>query len=83
MLELMSNEGVKNSMSGLSCFNETKHLDEFFETLRTYDHRAFYGIKSVKFAFDEHPGSVKTLLISDHLFRSKNSLTRKVYVDLA
>jgi protein pelota len=81
MLELMNNEGVKNSMAGLTCFNESKHLDEFFETLRTYDDRACYGIKSVKFAF-ENPGSVKTLLVSDHLFRSKNSNTRKIYVDL-
>ena len=37
MLELMSNEGVKDSIKGLTCFSETKHLHEFFEVLRTKD----------------------------------------------
>ena len=83
MLELMSNENVRNQMEGLTCCNETKHLDEFFETLRQFDNRAAYGYKSVKYAFDSNVGSIKTLLVSDHLFRSKNALTRKIYVDLA
>ena len=82
MLELMNNEGVKNQMSGLTCFNESSHLDEFFETLRQYDNRACYGLKSIQYAFEHNPGCIKTLLVSDHLFRSKNSLTRKIYVDL-
>ena len=57
-------------------------MDDFFETLRTKDNQACYGFKSVEYALD-NPGAVKTLLISDNLFRSKNTEIRKTYVQLA
>ena len=82
MLELMSNQGVKDSIKGLTCFSETTHLDDFFEILRTKDDQAAYGLKSVRHAFSS-AGATKTLLISDHLFRSKSAAVRKIYVDLA
>ena len=40
-----------------------------------------YGLNTCKFAIDNQ--AVATLLISDHLFRSKNINTRKEYVKLA
>jgi len=56
-------------------------LDKFFETLRTIDNQCCYGIKSVEFALQER--AIDTLLISDNLFRAKNTATRTQYVKLA
>jgi len=72
---------VQEKIKNLTCFNESKHLEEFFETLRTSDDKACYGIKSVNFALDAV--AIETLLISDNLFRAKNNVTRSEYVKLA
>ena len=56
-------------------------LDEFFETLRTDYERVCYGLNATKYACEKL--AVKNLLISDHLFRSKNVSTRKTYVAIA
>ena len=68
--ELMQSPAVSKKIENLTCFSEGKHLDEFFETLRTTDDKACYGIKSVEFALGNL--AVETLLVSDHLFRAKN-----------
>ncbi len=56
-------------------------LDRFFETLRTEDEKVCYGIKSVNVAIDND--AVEYLFISDHLFRSKSTEIRLLYVKLA
>ena len=65
----------------MSCFSESQELEKFFETLRTEDDKVCYGLNSVKFALENM--AVDTLLVSDHLFRSKNTGVRREYVQLA
>jgi protein pelota len=55
-------------------------MNEFFEVLRIHDDKCCYGINSVKYAMENM--EVKTLLISDHLFRAKNNAIRLEYVKL-
>ena len=62
-------------------FQESQVLDKFFEELRTSENKCCYGLNSVKYAMDNM--AVGTLLISDHLFRSKNNQIRKLYVKLS
>mgnify|MGYP000864595602 CR=1 FL=1 len=62
----------------MSCFSESQELEKFFETLRTEDDKVCYGLNSVKFALENM--AVDTLLVSDHLFRSKNTGVRREYV---
>ena len=68
-------------LSDLSCMGEIQLLDEFFETLRTDYDKVCYGINATKYACEKL--AVKNLLISDHLFRSKNVNVRKQYVAIA
>jgi protein pelota len=79
--EIMQNTVVQEKIKDLTCFSESKHLDEFFEILRTCDDKVCYGIKSVNFAMQAV--AIETLLISDNLFRAKNNATRAEYVKLA
>ena len=73
--EIMQNKEIKEKISDLACFSESKQLEVFFETLRTADDKVCYGFNSVKYALDY--GAIETLLISDHLFRAKNTSIRK------
>ena len=57
-------------MNDVGCAGETALLDEFFETLRVDFDKVCYGYKTVCAAMDQV--AIKNLLISDHLFRSKN-----------
>ena len=79
--EIMQNPQVQKEISTLSCFSENEHLSKFFELLRTEDNMVCYGLNTTKFAIENQ--AVSTLLISDHLFRSKNISTRKEYVKLS
>lgn len=78
--EIINNKQVQDSITGLSCFNEQKYLDDFFEVLRTKDNECTYGKKAVQVCLDQ--SAVKVMLISDNLFRSKNLQTRKEYVGI-
>lgn len=68
-------------MNDVGCAGEVALLDEFFETLRTDFDKVCYGYKTVCAAMDQV--AIKNLLISDHLFRSKNIQVRKQYVAVA
>lgn len=61
---------------------ESEHLDRFFETLRTKEDQACYGQNAVQYCL-EQGGAVETILISDNLFRAKNTQTRRLYVKIA
>ena len=65
----------------MSCYYESKYLDRFFEILRTTDDKVCYGQKTVQYVLEQR--AVETLLISDHLFRSRNIEMRKLYVKMA
>lgn len=79
--ELLNNKEMKSQITNMHCMQEATHLDKFFETLRTQDGKVSYGLKSTLYALENQ--AIDTLLISDHLFRSKSNATRKLYVDLA
>ena len=68
-------------MNEVGCAGETALLDEFFTTLRVDYDKVCYGQKTVCAAMESV--AVKNLLISDHLFRSKNVAIRKQYVKIA
>jgi len=79
--EILNNAQVKERISKMQCYHEQEYLDVFFETLRTQDGKCCYGIKSTRYAMENK--AVETLLISDHLFRSKSNAVRKEYVMLS
>lgn len=59
---------------------EASSLEEFFRLAEMDQYRVTYGPKSVKLALEQMV--IKTLFISDKLFRAKNAETRKYYVDM-
>jgi len=81
LTEILQNKEIMKRMNEVGCAGETALLDEFFETLRVDFDKVCYGYKTVCAAIDQV--AVKNLLISDHLFRSKNITVRKQYVAIA
>lgn len=76
--EILTSQAMNQKIQQMSCAQEQATLDRFFETLATCEDKATYGPKSVDVAIREM--AVETLLISDKLFRSKNTEQRKHYV---
>jgi protein pelota len=69
--EILHKKEIQSKIEDMGCYSESLILDQFFEELRTSDNKVCYGINSVKYALEN--SAVETLLISDHLFRSKNN----------
>ena len=60
---------------------EVKALEDFMKMLNDNPDRAFYGYKHVAHACES--GAIATLLVTDDLFRSQESVkTRRLYVKL-
>ena len=78
--EMMNNEEVQRRIQNMSCAQENKILDKYFELLAIAEDKVTYGPKSVTIALREM--AVETLLISDKLFRAKNVEQRKFYVQM-
>ena len=78
--ELMGSQVVKERIQAMSCMGEASSLEEFFRLAEMDMYRVTYGPKSVTLALDQM--MIKTLFISDKLFRAKNAEQRKYYVDL-
>lgn len=57
-------------------------FDEFMADLNLDSGKAYYGEKDVLRALDLGPGAVKTLLVSDKLFKNDDVAKRKHYVAL-
>lgn len=57
-------------------------FDEFMADLNLDSGKAYYGEKDVQKAIDLGPGAVKTLLVSDKLFKNDDISKRKEYVAL-
>ena len=74
MSEILKSPHVQKSIEAAHCGSEAEHLDKFFETLRTSEDKACYGYKTVMFALQAQ--AIKTLLISDNLFRSRDNSVR-------
>lgn len=77
---IWSDEKVMSQLSSTKAAGEIAALQGFFKTLNTDSDRAYYGYRHVKAACDR--GAVATLLVSDALFRARDSALRKAYVTL-
>ena len=78
--EILNNSEVTRRIENMSCSQENKILNRFFELLAKTEEKITYGPKSVTIALREM--AVETLLISDKLFRAKNVEQRKFYVEM-
>lgn len=78
--EVLQDENVLKRIEQVSAVREVTILKTFFEYLSSRPDQAIYSYQHVKYALQQ--SAVKTLLISDSLFRSTDLKTRRVYVDL-
>ncbi|KRZ80193.1 Protein pelota -like protein [Trichinella papuae] len=78
--EILNNPAISAKLKDTKAAGETKALEAFHEMLLQDTNRAFYGIKHVEHANELL--SIKTLLISDALFRSMDFVKRTRYVSL-
>ena len=81
LTEILQNKEVMKRITEVGCAGEQALLDEFFTILRTDFDKVCYGYKTVSAAIEQV--AVKNLMISDHLFRSRNISVRKQYVAIA
>ena len=75
LTEILQNKEVMKRMAEVGCAGETQLLDQFFLILRTDYDKVCYGYKTVCAAIEQV--AVRDLMISDHLFRSRNITVRK------
>ena len=76
--ELLENPTVRTLIANTKAASEVKALDEFFEMLANDPARAFYGPAHVMAAHDLQ--AIDKLLITDSVFRTKNTAQRKMWV---
>lgn len=81
--DVLKSREVKATMSSMRFAREASYIDQFYEMLRKDNGRAWYGPTSVAKLVAEGAISQKSvLLVSDKLFRSEDTATRKKYVAL-
>ena len=78
--EILEDPAVKDKLSDTKAAREVRLLQEFFNLMRTDGDRITYGVKHVQKAMEIQ--AIRTLLITDALFRSTNLATRKMYVGI-
>lgn len=78
--EVLDAPNVTNMIKDTKAAKEVQALKDFFNMLSNDPTRACYGPKHVEVAHERM--AVQTLLITDELFRSSNTETRKKYVNL-
>jgi len=78
--EVLSNPTVMTKMENTKAINQTKVLEKFYGVMQNNEHKVSYGEKEVLRCLKLK--AIETLLISDHLFRSKDFKKRRVYNDL-
>ena len=78
--EVLKDPFIRAKLADTKAANEQRVLDKFFETLAEDPDRAYYGWKHVRKALDK--SAIKTLLVTDELFRSADIATRRKYVKL-
>lgn len=78
--EVLSKKEVLAKIKEVSAMEQITTLELFHDTMRKNPNQAVYALKYVEYCLDE--GAVKTLLVSDTLFRADDIKTRRYYVDL-
>lgn len=81
--DVLRSKEVSATMRDMRFAKEAHYIDQFYEMLRREDGRAWYGAASVERVVAEGAVGVGgVLLVSDSLFRSDDTDTRKKYVAL-
>eukprot|EP01096_Ripella_sp_DP13-Kostka_P005883 TRINITY_DN2049_c0_g1_i1.p1 TRINITY_DN2049_c0_g1~~TRINITY_DN2049_c0_g1_i1.p1 ORF type:complete len:505 (-),score=237.27 TRINITY_DN2049_c0_g1_i1:147-1580(-) len=78
--EMLSTPSVQSQIQDTRLFSQVNALNKFMESLRNDTDMAVYGFRSVVYAHSMR--ALKTLMITDTLFRNNNINQRRVYVDL-
>ncbi|KAH3757350.1 protein pelota-like [Pelomyxa schiedti] len=78
--EVLEDPAVLAKIADTKAAGEVRTLNEFFQVLKADQYRAVYGLRYVKFAHERR--AIKTLLVTDDLFRSCSIETRREYVQL-
>jgi protein pelota len=80
---VLKSREVAATMKDMRFTREAQYINQFYDMLRKEDSRAWYGPTSVEKVINEGAVGVGgVLLISDSLFRSQDTETRKKYVAL-
>ncbi|PKS13370.1 hypothetical protein jhhlp_000141 [Lomentospora prolificans] len=81
--DVLKSREVAATMKDMRFTKEAQYINQFYDMLRKEDSRAWYGATSVEKVINEGAVGVGgVLLISDSLFRSQDTDTRKKYVAL-
>ena len=81
LAEVLGDAKVMSRLTETKAAKEVKALEDFMKMLNDNPDRAFYGFKHVAHACES--GAISTLLVTDDLFRSQESVkTRRMYVKL-
>lgn len=81
--DVLRSREVTATMRDMRFAKEARYIDQFYAMLRTEDGRAWYGASSVeKVVAEGAVGVGGVLLVSDELFRSEDTETRKKFVRL-
>ena len=78
--EVMQDDRIQGRLSNTRFAKESHVMESFYDTLSNHPDRAFYGLNHVQQAI--RLKAVKTLLLTDELFRSVDLETRKMYISL-
>lgn len=83
LLEALSDGSLGSILVNSGLDIERAAMDEFLNYLNTHPYRVYYGLKDVNTIITEHSGSIKTLMMSDSLFKDEDPVQRKAHVALA
>ena len=78
--EVLKSPEVLSQLADTKYAREAKVIEQFYRTMNDDECRAWYGPDHVRKAV-EH-GAVRTLMLTDALFRSDDPKTRTLYVDM-
>ena len=78
--EILEDENILSRISDTKASGEVRVLNEFFDLMKNKPDTTVYGRKHVQKALELK--AIRTLMLTDALFRSTNIATRKSYIDL-
>ncbi|KAJ1884560.1 Translation factor pelota, partial [Kickxella alabastrina] len=77
---VMRDPQIKARLADTKATQEVKAMDEFYQMLNNKPDRAFYGYEDVRKAAEN--GAIRTLMVTDELFRAADVQTRRKYIRL-
>jgi protein pelota len=80
LLEVLKDPTIVAQLSDIKYAQEVRAMNDFTNMLSEDEDRAYYGVEHVSKALER--GAIRTLLISDSLFRSEDVKTRRRYIKM-